>query len=129
MAKFVNLTPHAITVRQQDGTDITFPPAGMVARLENTGAEIPMGNIEGVPILSRTNFGEVVGLPQYETEGVNYIVSSLVAAHIVRQDVFSPATGPNDGAIRDDKGHIIAVVALKATQNSLKNYGEWYAKL
>ena len=118
MANFINLTPHAIVVRLQDGSDITFPPSGMVARLDQTGAEIPMGKIEGVPILSRSNFGEIVGLPQYETEGVNYIVSSLVAAHIVRQDVFSPATGPNDGAIRNDKGQIIAVVAFKATQNS-----------
>ena len=123
MDNFINLTPHAIVIRQNDGTDITFPPSGMVARLDEHPSLL-MGNIEGIPILSRTNFGEVIGLPQFVTEGVNYIVSSLVAAQVVRLDVFSPATGPNDGAIRNDKGHIVAVVALKATQNSLKKYGE-----
>ena len=123
MANFINLTPHAIVVRLADGTDLTFPPSGQVARLDEHPSR-QMGKIDGVTILSRTNFGEVIGLPQFVTEGVNYIVSSLVAAQVVRLDVFSPATGPNDGALRNDKGHIVAVVALKATQNSMENYGD-----
>jgi hypothetical protein len=32
-----------------------------------------------------------------------------------RTDVFAPATGPKDGAIRNDKGHVVAVTALKAS--------------
>lgn len=51
--------------------------------------------------------GEVTGLPDAEW-GVLIIVSAMVrelASH--RKDVISPDTGPS--AIRNDKGHIIAV--------------------
>jgi len=114
---FVNLTPHAIIVRQNDGTDVTFPPSGKVARVDEMPTTV-FGEVGGIPILSRTVFGEVVDLPE-PTEGFAYIVSGLVAGVVYRSDVFAPATGPKDGALRNDKGHIIAVVALKATTNGI----------
>lgn len=113
----VNLTPHAIVVRQLDGSDLTFPPSGKVARVDELPAKI-VGDVDGIKILSRTVFGEVIDLPE-PTEGVGYIVSGLVAGVVYRADVFAPATGPKDGALRNDKGHIIAVVALKATTNKI----------
>ena len=117
MANFINLTPHAIVIRKNDGTDITFPPSGKVARVDEL-PNVHMGNIDGITILSRTVFGQVIDLPE-PVEGIGYIVSGLVAGVVYRADVFAPATGPKDNAIRNDKGHIVAVVALKATTNGV----------
>jgi len=113
MMNFVNLTPHAIVVRLQDGSDLTFPPSGKVARVDEAPNFIN-GEIGGVPVLARTVFTAVIDLPE-PTEGTAFIVSGLVAGVVYRPDVFSPATGPKDEAIRNDKGHIIAVKFLKAT--------------
>jgi len=112
---FLNLTPHAIVVRMNDGTDLTFPPSGKVARVDELPTTI-VGEIDGITILSRTVFGQVIDLPE-PTEGVGYIVSGLVAGVVYRSDVFAPATGPKDGAVRNEKGHIVAVKSLKATTN------------
>jgi hypothetical protein len=116
---FINLTPHAIVVRLNDGngTDVTFPPSGKIARVDELPTQI-VGEVDGIPILSRTVFGQVIDLPE-PTEGIRYIVSGLVAGVVYRSDVFAPATGPKDGPIRNDKGHIVAVVALKATTNGI----------
>jgi hypothetical protein len=114
---FVNLTPHAIVIRLVDGTDLTFPPSGKVARVDEA-PNFVNGEIGGIPIISRTVFGEVIDLPE-PVEGIGYIVSGLVAGVVYRADVFAPATGPKDGAIRNDKGQIVAVVALKATTNGI----------
>ena len=115
MMNFVNLTPHAIVVRLNDGNDLTFPPSGKIARVDELPTTV-VGEVGGVKILSRTVFGEVIDLPE-PVEGIGYIVSGLVAGVVYRADVFAPATGPKDGAVRNDKGHIFAVVALKATTN------------
>ena len=114
---FVNLTPHPIVVRMNDGTDVTFPPSGKIARVDEMPTTV-VGDINGIPIMARTVFGQVIDLPD-PVEGIGYIVSGLVAGVVYRADVFAPATGPKDGAVRNDKGHIIAVVALKATTNGI----------
>lgn len=112
----VNLTPHPITIRTVDGSDVTVPPSGDVARVEveycgrrnlygETGA-----NVQAV----RRRFGRVTGLP--EPDGSRrFIVSSLVLEALARagedrQDVFAPDTGPS--AIRGDDGNIVAVTRL-----------------
>jgi len=54
----------------------------------------------------------VSGLPAY-TRGVMLLVSGMVRDALEdRGDVWSPGTGPEDGAIRNDKGHIVAVTRL-----------------
>ncbi len=70
--------------------------------------------INGVPVYSAPVVGRVEGLPEPQ-EGTIYIVSGMVLAHCQgRTDVFGPGTGPKDGAIRNEKGHIIAVTRLIA---------------
>jgi hypothetical protein len=113
MANFVNLTPHPIVIRLADETDLVVNPSGKVARVDEAPNKV-VGEIGGVPVLSRSTFTEVVDLPDPE-ENTAYIVSSLVAGVVSRLDVFSPATGPKDSAIRNEKGHIVAVRFLKAT--------------
>jgi hypothetical protein len=108
---FVNLTPHALTLRATDGTDTIVPPSGAVARV-GTVPGAAMGEAGGIALFSRTEFGAVEGLPEPEA-GTIFIVSGLVAGRVFgRDDVFSPGTGPKDGAIRNEAGHIIAVTRL-----------------
>jgi hypothetical protein len=107
-----NLTPHPIVLRSGD-TDTTIAPSGTVARVSSTPGTV-VGEVGGVPIYSAPTWGEVLDLPATEA-GVVLIVSAIVAARCSgRHDVVSPGTGPNDGAIRDDAGRIVAVTRLIA---------------
>jgi hypothetical protein len=108
-AELVNLTPHAITIRAQDGTETTIPPSGTVARVSTTDEVVGTCPITGAPIVRRV-FGEVTGLP---AEGTPCIVSALVLSAVPgRAGVYAPDTGPT--AIRNDAGQITAVTRLVA---------------
>jgi hypothetical protein len=114
MTNIINLTPHSLTLRTNNGEDIVIPPSGTVARVSCKSGSLT--EVEGIPIpvASVDAFGEVEGLPP-PAPNTYYIVSALVGARVARSDVFTPGTGPNDGAVRNEKGHIIAVTRLKAT--------------
>jgi hypothetical protein len=108
----VNLTPHAITLRDSADNDTTIPASGQVARVATTTT---MGGytVAGLPVQTSVT-GAVTGLPA-PTYGTIYIVSGMVLAALAgtgRGDVFAPATGPQDGAVRNDRGHIMAVTRL-----------------
>lgn len=115
MTKIINLTPHPVTLRRPDGSDLTVVPRsseeGGPARVAQTpGTEIGCAN--GVPIYSSHVWGDVVGLPP-PCDDTLYVVSSLVLSRVSgRDDVVAPGTGPNDGAVRNEKGHIVAVTRL-----------------
>ena len=105
MFDFINLTPHALSVQLPDGSTTTIPPSGVVARV--TTEEVVVGQVVGVPVVER-RFGAVEGLPD---EGVPCLVSALVAGAVPgRKGVYAPDTGPT--AIRNDKGHVVAVTRL-----------------
>jgi len=110
----INLTPHDIVLRSVDGTDHIIPKSGMVARVTSTPGtktEIP-----GCPVQVMTpdTFGEVINLPD-PTPDTMFLVSAMVGSAMSgkRSDILVPGTGPNDGAVRNDKGHILAVTCLK----------------
>lgn len=90
MTNLINMTPHEINVVLADGTPVlTIPASGNLIRLDsqvvNTGV-----TINGVP-LTKTVFGEPVGLPEFQ-EGVFYIVSQLVKSALPdRTDLLVPA--------------------------------------
>ena len=110
----INLTPHAIVLRAADGTDTTVEPSGTIARVSSTtGTPSDVAGIP-VPVWSADSMGEVTGLPD-PSFSVLLIVSGMVgdACKGRRFDVLVPGTGPNDGAIRNEKGHIVAVTRLK----------------
>ena len=115
--RIVNLTPHNITLRAEDGTDTTIAPSGTVARVATIPGE-PTGRIVGgVLVFGPDQVGEVTGLPE-PIEGTVFIVSGFVAAALAgsgRGDVFAPGTGPADGAVRNERGHVVAVTRLKAS--------------
>jgi len=107
--KFVNLTPHQIVIETIYGSRMVLPSEG-VARVASKPGEC-LGNEDYVALYSSPSYGQVEGLPPPQ-DYTCYIVSAMVAARCVgRCDVFSPGTGPNDGAIRGN-GQIVAVTRL-----------------
>ena len=115
---------------------------GGAARVTSTPGALATVDGLPVPVASPTTFGEVIGLPapcaheepahyeqayhEYEVgacahpgtaPGTYFVVSAIVGAAIrasgaVRSDVLCPGTGPNDGAVRNEAGHIVAVTRL-----------------
>lgn len=123
--RIVNLTPHAIVLRMGEGpeTDVTIAPSGTVARVTQGAARLAVGYMGcPVPVYRQGPFAAIEDLPDYEN-GTLLIVSGMVAAAVkeieglhqnvaLRTDVVAPGTGPADGAVRNDKGHIVAVTRL-----------------
>lgn len=108
---FINLTPHPLTLRAEDGTHAVIVPSGVVARVTATPAALE-GTLNGVPLYGVAVFGEVEDLPEPVPDTM-FIVSGLVGGRVVgRDDVVVPGTGPKDGAVRNDAGHIVAVTRL-----------------
>lgn len=103
----VNLTPHEVAIWINDSIK-RIPPSGKVVRL-NQHCE-PCGCVQGIPV-SICREGEPKGLPEPE-EGTVFLVSSVVAKKVKREDVLCPDTS-DDGAIRDGNGYIVAVKRLQ----------------
>ena len=99
------MTPHAINFVDGDGHAVlTVEPSGSVARVK--ASTVSDGTIAGLPV-TRTEFGEVEGLPMPE-DGKVFLVSSLVAGRVPdRRDVFIP-----NESVRDKDGRIIGCRSL-----------------
>ena len=105
--KMLNLTPHAITIETDNGRT-TFEPAGIIARVD-THTEL-VGTVDGIPVVERS-YGEVENVPELLCDP--FLVSSMVLDRLPKEYsgvAFAPDTGL--GAIRDDKGHIVATSRL-----------------
>ena len=89
----------------EQGNVVTeIEPSGQVARVKTE--QIANGEINGVPVV-RTRFIKVEGLPEPE-KGKVFIVSTLVAQAVKRNDVIAPDTSPQS-VVRDENGRIIGV--------------------
>ncbi len=112
----INLTRRTIRVRTSASNDPSpqegdreFPSQGL-ARVATRSSSA--GDCEGVPVIM-THCGDVEGLPAPQ-DGVTYLVSFMVLQALsFRPDCLGLATGPNDGCVRDEKGHIYAVRAFQ----------------
>lgn len=104
----LNLTPHAITVETDNGR-ITFEPSGTVVRVDTFTTFD--GYLNGdIPVVQRS-YGEVKNVPELPCEP--FLVSSMVLDKLPKEYsgiAFAPDTGL--GAIRDDKGNIVATSRL-----------------
>ena len=98
--RFVNVTPHAITLNN----GVVFPTSGTVARVSNT-----FGNPDGDNVMN-ISYGNIEGLPE-PADNTLYIVSAIVlsaAKEKGRTDCVAPATGHPD-CLRSEKGLILSV--------------------
>jgi hypothetical protein len=118
--RYVNLTPHAVTVYAEDGTRIVeFARQGMPTRLtESTQNVVDLGGFA----LTRVQIGAAENLPPM-IAGVRYIVSmpllmGLAAAGIDRPDCLYPF-----GQVRDDEGRIIGCRSLAYIATRCDAYG------
>lgn len=107
----LNLTPHAIQFQAADGTVVSFQPSGTVARVSTSTVEVGTVTIfvQDIPVI-KTVYGEVTDVPALPCEP--FLVSGMVLGRLGQEYTgvaFAPATGPADGAIRNEKGHIVAV--------------------
>ncbi|MBF1024930.1 MAG: hypothetical protein HXK98_03515 [Candidatus Nanogingivalaceae bacterium] len=106
--KVVNLTPHEVTVYDDDDVVIKSYPSEGVARARQTN--VVVGCFDGTPVV-KTEFGEVTGLPE-PAERTVYVVSFITAnaakAHGRTTDDLLVTSGP----VRDDKGRVIGCRAF-----------------
>lgn len=106
--EFVNLTPHELNVRKEDGSFLTLPPSGEVARVKV--ATMTMGRIDGVVITGQAFESDISGVPP-RTDGTYYVVSRLAAEALKEEsrveDILIP--GP---AIRDEDGKVVGCDGL-----------------
>lgn len=104
--KIVNVTPHPIHLKLEDGVELTFAPEKVPARCAETHQHLRTLDLEeGASVtVARKSFGKIENLPKPQ-KGVVYVASMLVAQaakHAGREDVVSP-----DGILRDDEGQIV----------------------
>jgi len=109
--KIINLTPHAITIKNSD-VNITVQPSGILARVNTSTESRP--SIAGIPVTARVlgtvDFGGIA----IEDDQI-FLVSSMVLDaipddHGMAKLCFAPDTG--NSAERNDKGHIVSVCQL-----------------
>lgn len=98
--RFVNLTPHAISVKN-DEVDFTIEPSGLIARVS---AELVESDTKGIFVQT---FGNVEGLPE-ASDNTIFVVSGLVLSALAgsRKDVVAPMT---TRAERNEAGQIVSV--------------------
>ena len=118
---FINFTPHAIVVTTTGESTLSIEPSGLVLRVESNRGELSLIR-EGVVIYSPSRSGEVIGLDEAykmckEEEKLGIV--SLAVANALEANAAGeledfgyfvrPGTGPDDEAIRDERGHIVCV--------------------
>lgn len=122
MTKFLNLTPHAISIKTADFA-VTVQPSGFLARVSTT--EEVTSSVAGIPVIRRS-MGAVEIVFEGESKVLTkemvtvrdtplMLVSSMVLEAIqadseIAPFVFAPDTGAT--AERNDKGHIVSVCRL-----------------
>lgn len=110
MITYLNLTPHALYVKAQDGEYVTIPPSGDVARVVYNRFPPEQVRIDGheIAISVAGSPREIIGLPEPEP-GVVLIVAKAVsdAAPAHRGDLMSPGK-----LIRDEDGTVIGCDGL-----------------
>lgn len=105
--KFVNMTPHPITIVEGEQSTV-YPVGGPAPRL--AVEREALGKVGGISVV-RSKMGDPTGLPQ-QRDGVIVIVSALVAEHpsvSSRTDLAYPGE-----AIRDTDGKIVGARGLCA---------------
>jgi len=105
MSVIKNMTPHPITILDESNNVIRSIPSDGLIRLK-ANVVFAGFTVDGVNI-TKTEFGEPEGLPDYEF-GKFYVVSQLVKnAFPERSDLLVPAE-----VVRDENGSVIGCRSL-----------------
>ena len=109
VTEIVNLTPHAVTFKRGNMSDLTVESSG-AARAEEVFSDEPVETVDGVPVYDLSYTGKIIGLPA-PVPGRVYIVSmitaqALLALGIERSDVVSPNFVPALGGAPSVTFHI-----------------------
>ena len=103
MAKIINLTPHTVSIVDEDGTvKATFPSEGS-ARADQIATKI--GELDGIELVSM-KFGATENLPASE-DGTYYIVSVITANAAKAEGRTTSDLVITADPVRDDSGRII----------------------
>ena len=101
----INLTPHAVTIQNKNGSNTVVPPDGRIARVAMVSTPITRYPLDCQQVSIQK--GEVENLPA-PAWGTIWIVSAMVReACPDRKDLASPGE-----LIRDDKGQPVACRGL-----------------
>jgi len=115
--QYVNLTAHVLNIHRADGSVMDVPTSGLearvdsdheVVRVDENGVERLLPSYGGVVLKTLGRDGQVVaqGLPA-PRDGVELVVSGMVASAAPRADVSSP--GP---LVRNDQGQPVGCRGL-----------------
>ena len=103
MATIKNLTPHTVSIVNEDGTvKATFPSEG-IARASQIAEHA--GELDGIELVSM-RFGKTEDLPA-PAEGVYYIVSAITANAAKAEGRTTDDLVLTADTVRDDSGRII----------------------
>jgi hypothetical protein len=115
LIRLVNLTPHPINVVTADGDTIVIKPEKVSIRVPSRvtykGFKVLKDGSDSLIRFNQIEFSETEDLPKVESD-IIYIVSlpTLLMLQDSRCDLVAPDT--DAGAIRDEKGHIQAVLGF-----------------
>jgi hypothetical protein len=110
--KFVNLTPHAVTLVDNAGTVFaTVAPSGQLARVKTVPRVVGTVEIDGHSVPVRVNdYGPLEGLPDPAPDTC-YIVSLLAASAAARLGRTEDLLVPDD-TVRNDAGRVLGCRAF-----------------
>ena len=131
---FVNLTPHAIVLRDGDGVDHTIPPSGQVARISTYTVPAVSAIYPDADLFVRVESLGPVGWEDFANwvlplsvsqpkQRICAVVSSMFLDGMVTEEMMGNndsetwrwllrhlvAPNTDESAIRNEKGHIVAV--------------------
>ena len=112
MAKIINLTPHAVSIVDENGAVKASFPSNGVARAEQK--VVSAGTLNGIELVSM-QFGQTDGLPA-PSEDIYYIVSLTTANAAKAEGRTTADLLLTSMPVRDDSGHIIGCRALALIQ-------------
>lgn len=106
--RVVNLTPHEVTVLDDDDVVIKTYPSEGLARARQTN--VLVGCLDGTPVV-RTEFGEVTGLPE-PAEGKVYVVSIITANAAKAHGRTTDDLLVTSSSVYNDQGRVIGCRAF-----------------
>lgn len=108
----INLTPHTITLVDQNNQVILTVESSAVARVSAQTTTVGSYNVNGVEIpRTHTVYGEVEGLPA-PTPGNVYIVSGMIVSALASQGIRRDDVVVPGMQVRDDAGRVIGCRSL-----------------